>query len=170
MRARLGPFGIFLAGAGVLCGSFWITLKLLDRTDNGGREATAAAAETVKNVSPNQWLTQGKASYELRGDTILMRGPNDIYADIDCPTGTEAEFSIDLDHAKIANMQLIFLDDKGGAISAPVIQDLSAMENKPERLSAVSPPGTSKVRVLIYSPQPGEAVTFKNPILRMHSS
>lgn len=164
MTVRFSPIARLFGALAVLIGSFWITLKTLDYIDDNKHSATL---EITEDRRPTNWKTSGSASYDIRGDAIVMHGPNYIFVENDCKLCIEAEFSISLQRAGIANMQLLFLSPAGTAISEPTVQSISEMEGKVARVRAAAPPGTSKVRALIYSPQTGDVATFTNPIVRI---
>lgn len=140
---------------------------IFDHLDEAEHARNNIVAETIEDTKPSRWTTFGNASYEAHDDSIVMRGPNYIFVEIDCKPATETEFSINVDHAGVANMQLQFFTVGGTAISEPAIQDISGMVRKIAKVRAIAPAGTSKVRVLMYSPQSGDAVIFMNPTVRM---
>lgn len=153
----------FLVSVVVLVGSFWLTLAILGYLDD---LRVTRAAETVEEVRPNSWRTSGGASYDVQGDAIVMRGPNFIFFERGCDQCAAVDFSIDVQRAGTANVQLLFLDSNEAAVSQPIIQTISEMTRKVAQVSATAPPGAAKVRILVYSPRSGEAVTFANAVFR----
>ena len=151
----------------MLVGSFFITLKVLDYTDDTKREPSSTTSRKIEDIRPTSWKKSGGASYDVRGGYIVMHGPNYIYIETDCKQCSKAEFSISLQNASIANMQLLFLNLAGTAASEPAVQNLSGMGGKVIELRAAAPPGTSRIRALVYSPQSGDVATFTDPILRI---
>ena len=95
-----------------------------------------------------------------------MQGPGQIFNLLDCTSASSTVgFSILVERASVANIQLIFFNADGAAIGDPIIQTLNATALGPTKISGKSPPGTASVRALIYSPQMGEAAAFKDPVI-----
>lgn len=164
MTLRFSLIARLFGALSVLFGSFWITLKILDYVAENKRSTTF---EIVEDQRPTSWKTSGSASYDIRGDTVVMHGPNYIFVENDCKLCIDVEFSISLQHAGIANMQVLFLGAVGTPISEPIVQSISGADGKVARVRAAAPPGTSKIRALIYSPQSGDVATFTNPMVRI---
>lgn len=164
MSARGRVIFRFLVSVVVLVGSFWLTLAILGYLDE--IRVNRVAAETVEEVRPSSWRAAGGASYDVHGDAVVMRGPNFIFLERGCDQCAAADFSIDVQRAGTANVQLLFLDSNEAAVSQPTIQTISEMTGKIAQVSATAPPGAAKIRILVYSPQSGEAVTFANAVFR----
>jgi hypothetical protein len=157
-----------LVGAGsILIGSFFLTLKILDYLDYAREEQSQADSIFAQVIRPKNWGTSGGASYSVQGDTFVMHGPNYIFTETDCKPSVEAEFSLALQHAGAANIELLFLGPTRIPVSEPAIQDISGVDKKVVDLRAVAPPGTAVVRALIYSPR-SDAITFSDPTVRLH--
>ncbi|HTE75113.1 MAG TPA: hypothetical protein VK653_00040 [Xanthobacteraceae bacterium] len=169
-KRRRGRFSITslvfatLAGAVVLVGSFLLTSYVLDYIDLWKQQQRAAA--TVE-VSPISWQTAGAASYELQNGSVVFNGPDNIYVELPCGSlVSKIRFSVFVEHAYSANLQLQFISKEIGAIGQPLIQDISGITQKTVEIRSNTRQGAGLIRALIYSPENrSEAVIFKDPFI-----
>jgi hypothetical protein len=102
---------------------------------------------------------------------VIMQGPNHIFTQLQCGSldsdinfsESEVKFSIFLERAGEANMQLMFRNAQGNPIGEPAVQDLGGMTKRMVELRAKTRPGTRTVQALIYSPRGSEAAVFNDP-------
>jgi hypothetical protein len=153
-----------LGAVAIVVASFFFTLSILDYLDRTTESAS-------KELHPAVWRTFGKASYGIRGDTIVMRGPDNIYTETECDSSKcEVEFSIFIEWADAANLQLLFFDLRGTALAEPAIETITDARGRTVEIRAFTPPRTKTVRAIIYSPQQGDAVVFRDPVVRVRPS
>jgi hypothetical protein len=146
----------------ILMGSFWITLKSLDYIAISNQEAREAA---TKEIRPTTWKTSGGASYEIRNGMVIFHGPDYIFNQVYCGSlVSNIKFSIFIERADEANMQLTFLGAQG-AIGEPLIQNISGMTNQIAELRSSSRTGSGIIQAIIYSPRKTDTVVFKDPFI-----
>jgi hypothetical protein len=147
----------------IVAGSFWMTLKVMDYIDISNQQARQAA---TKEVQPTTWKTFGKATYEIRDGVVIFSGPNYIFNQLECGSRkSNIRFSIFVERAGEANMQLVFLNAQLAPVGEPVTQYLGGMTNRTAELRTATRPGADTIQALIYSPREGEAAVFKDPFV-----
>ena len=164
-RFRLPPLALWAIGAlAIVAGSFWITLKVLDYSGASDQKLQQSA---TKEVRPTSWQTFGRASYQIEDGTVTMQGPDQIFNLLECGSVTSSvDFSIFVESAGVANMQLMFVNPLGGMIGDPAVQALSEKTRGKTTVHGNTPAGTRMVRALIYSPQGGKVVVFEDPAIK----
>jgi hypothetical protein len=153
-----------IGGAVVLVGSFLLTSYALDYIDLWKQQQRAAA--TVE-VSPISWQTAGAASYELQNGSVVFNGPDYIYVEVPCGSlVSKIRFSVFVERAHSANLQLNFISKEIGPIGQPLLQDISGIIQKTVEIRSNTRQGAGLIRALIYSPENrSEAVIFKDPFI-----
>jgi hypothetical protein len=147
----------------ILMGSFWITLKSLDYIAISNEEAREAA---TKEIRPTTWKTSGGASYEIRNGMVIFRGPDYIFNQVYCGSlMSNIKFSIFIERADEANMQLTFLNAAAGTIGEPQIQTITGMTNQIAELRSLTRQGANIIQAVIYSPRQTGTVVFKDPFI-----
>ena len=155
----------FLRAAGalvVLIGSFFATLKLLDRQDVKDPSSNIIVA----HVKPSDWRLFGRATYDIKGDAVLMRGPGYIYKEEECGTSRcSAEFSIYVDQTGPANIELMYVRYSGTSVGEGTIREITGRAGTQQTVQAQSPAGAQRVRAVVYAPSAEPGVIFREPVL-----
>jgi hypothetical protein len=147
----------------ILMGSFWITLKSLDYIAISNQEAREAA---TKEIRPTTWKTTGGASYEIRNGMVIFHGPDYIFNQVECGSlRSNIKFSIFIERANEANLELTFLNAGAGIIGEPLIQTISGMTNQTAELRSPTRQGAGIIQAIIYSPRETDTVVFKDPFI-----
>ncbi len=147
----------------ILMGSFWITLKSLDYIAISNEEAREAA---TKEIRPTTWKATGGASYEIRDGMVVFHGPDYIFNQTNCGSlVSNIKFSIFIERADEANMQLTFLNAAVGTIGEPQIQTITGMTNQIAELRSLTRQGANIIQAMIYSPRQTDTVIFKDPFI-----
>jgi hypothetical protein len=126
--------------------------------------AARSAQPAAGLVESDTWKVFGKASYEIRGDEVFMRGPDHIFSEADCPAPKcDVQFSIAVEHTTEASIGLYFLNEQGTIVSEKV-QVISGTRGNAV-IQSVTPELTKKVRAFVYAPRDEDRVEFKQPVL-----
>lgn len=153
-----------IGGLVVLVGSFGLTLYVMEYIDVWKQQEREAATAEVR---PTTWQTSGEASYEIRNDSVAFSGPDYIYNEVACGSlDSKIRFSIFVEHAGRANLQLQFISKENGPIGEPVVTDIEGIRNQAVEIRADTRRGAGLIRAIIYSPEHiSEVVVFNNPFI-----
>jgi hypothetical protein len=151
-----------IGGAVVLIGSFVLASYVLDYIDLWNQQERAAATVEMR---PTSWQTAGAASYELQNASVVFNGPDYIYIEVPCGSfASKIRFSVFVEHADSANLQLHFISREIGPIGQPLIRDIAGISQKTVEIRSDTRQGAGLIRALIYSPEnKSGAVVFKDP-------
>ncbi len=153
-----------IGGAVVLVGAFLVASYALNYIDVWNQQQRAAATVEMR---PSSWQTVGAASYEIQNGSVVFNGPDYIYIEIPCGSLVSTiRFSMFVDHAELANLQLHFISKEMGSIGAPLIRDIDGTVQKTVEISSNTRQGAGLIRALIYSPQQkAKVVVFRDPFI-----
>jgi len=153
-----------IGGGVVLGGSFGLTLYVLAYIDTWKQQEREAATAEVR---PTTWQTSGEASYEIRNGSVVFSGPDSIYNEVACGSlVSKIRFSLFVEHADQANIELQFISKEMGPIGDPLVQDIGGISNQAVEIRADTRLGAGLIRAIIYSPEnKSEVVAFRDPLI-----
>jgi hypothetical protein len=153
-----------IGGAVILIGSFLLASYVLAYIDFWNQQERAAATVEMR---PTRWQTAGAASYELQNASVVFNGPDYIYIEVPCGSFvSKIRFSVFVEQADSANLQLHFISKEIGEVGQPLIQDLGGISQKTVEIRSSTRQGAGLLRALIYSPEnKSGAVVFRDPFV-----
>jgi hypothetical protein len=112
---------------------------------------TPPDGNTDPRIRPEGWHAMGAGSYRIRGDAVVMEGPNQLFTVRDCLAARcKVTFSVQVRRAESAQMGVYFIDDKGRTIA----EERRPIPGGPgqARMELVAPAATRKVRAFLHTP------------------